>query len=294
MSKVERSNVFSSLLGNLGDLKVGQQEIALAEVDFNPSQPRKYLDPEALDTLAASIKERGVLEPILVRPVGKRFEVVAGERRTRAAKAAGLKTIPAVVKEIAGDDVLEIAIIENLQREDLNPVEETDGILQILSKRLNKPVEEVIDSLRNLYDEARGRVGNTGISKTEKHQIEGLFKTLGRFSVSSFYTNRIPILSLPLELLEVVRQGELNYTKAKLLTRVKDEKERLKLLKETLKKNLSREDLEQRLSSEKTTPANDLVSNVKRSLTLKRLEKLDKGKRKQIEKLLSEIEKLLR
>jgi len=103
----------------------GVRTIPVANIDPNPEQPRVIFDPASLDELAASIREHGVLQPILVRPLGgNRYQLVAGERRWRASKAAGLVTLPALVENIDDNTALEIALIENLQREDLSPLEE--------------------------------------------------------------------------------------------------------------------------------------------------------------------------
>jgi ParB family transcriptional regulator, chromosome partitioning protein len=104
---------------------VGVRVIPVANIESNPNQPRTVFDVDALHELAASIREHGVLQPILVRPLGQnRYQLVAGERRWRASKEAALVTIPALVEELDDDTALEIAIIENLQREDLSPLEE--------------------------------------------------------------------------------------------------------------------------------------------------------------------------
>jgi ParB/RepB/Spo0J family partition protein len=104
---------------------VGGRVIGVARSESNPEQPRMLYDEDALHELAASIREHGVLQPILVRPLGEnRYQLIAGERRWRASREAGLTTIPALVEEIDDDTALEIAIIENLQREDLSPLEE--------------------------------------------------------------------------------------------------------------------------------------------------------------------------
>lgn len=114
------------------DLGSMLQELPIARLHPNPRQPRDHFDEEALASLAASIKELGVLQPVLVRPVGDAFELVAGERRWRAAKRAGLQTIPALVRETTDDASLEQALVENLHREDLNPLEEAAAYKQLL------------------------------------------------------------------------------------------------------------------------------------------------------------------
>jgi ParB family chromosome partitioning protein len=108
------------------------QELPIGRLKPNPRQPRGHFDEEALTSLAASIKELGVLQPVLVRPVGDEFELVAGERRWRAAKRAGLQSIPALVRDTTDDASLEQALVENLHREDLNPLEEAAAYQQLL------------------------------------------------------------------------------------------------------------------------------------------------------------------
>ncbi len=101
----------------------GPREIAVALIDPNPEQPRRVFDADQLQNLAASILRHGVLQPVVVRRAGERFELIVGERRWRASRAAGLATIPAVEADVAPQDRLEIAIVENVQRHDLNPIE---------------------------------------------------------------------------------------------------------------------------------------------------------------------------
>ena len=108
-------------------------EISLDEIRSNPYQPRKIFDEEALNELAESIKEHGIVQPIIVKKSIKGYELVAGERRTKASRIAGLKTIPAIIKNFNDQEMMEIALIENIQRENLNPIEEAmayDNILK--------------------------------------------------------------------------------------------------------------------------------------------------------------------
>ncbi len=101
----------------------GPQEIDVDRIDPNPDQPRREFDPVALEQLARSIGQHGVLQPIVVREAGDRFELIMGERRFRASRLAGRKTVPAVIADVEPDDRLELAIVENVQRQDLNPIE---------------------------------------------------------------------------------------------------------------------------------------------------------------------------
>jgi ParB family chromosome partitioning protein len=116
--------------------------IGIDEIDPNPVQPRRIFEPERLQELANSIHAMGVIQPIVVRPSGSRYQLVAGERRWRAAKLAGLETIPAVIKEIPDDRLLEITLVENIQREDLNPIE-TAFAFDRLARELNLSHEQI-------------------------------------------------------------------------------------------------------------------------------------------------------
>lgn len=110
------------------------QEISLDAILPNPNQPRKSFESNSLEELAASMKQSGVLQPIVVRPYRTGYQLVVGERRWRAAKVAGLKTIPAVVREVTDAECLELALIENLLREDLNPMEEAEAYQRLLAE----------------------------------------------------------------------------------------------------------------------------------------------------------------
>ena len=109
-------------------------EIAIDQIDVNPNQPRKVFDSNALNELAASIKASGVIQPVIVRRQGAGYQLVAGERRWRAARQAGLPRIPAIVREVTDAESLELALIENLMREDLNPIEEAEAYRRLLAE----------------------------------------------------------------------------------------------------------------------------------------------------------------
>ncbi len=133
--------------------------LAIKDIIPNPKQPRGFFDDAALEELTSSIREKGVLQPLLVRPKGKGFEIVAGERRWRAAQRAGLEEVPVVIRELSDHETLEIALIENLQREDLNPLEEArafNALLELgstqddVAKAVGKARSTVTNSLRLL------------------------------------------------------------------------------------------------------------------------------------------------
>ncbi len=134
----------------------GILEIPTARIRPNPRQPRKRFDPDSLSTLMASIKEHGVIQPILVTETIDGYQLVAGERRLRAAQAAGLDRIPAVVRQLADRDQLQLALVENLQREDLDPIETADAY-----RRLIEEFGFTQDDLAGRVGRARSTVANT-------------------------------------------------------------------------------------------------------------------------------------
>ena len=133
----------------------GVEQVTLSELTVSVYQPRKRLDPEGVAELARSVAQKGVLQPLLVRPTDTGYEIVAGERRFRAAEQVGLKTVPVVVKTLSDRETLEIALIENVQREDLSAVEEARAFQQLLEFGMSQ--EEVADAV----GKSRSAVANT-------------------------------------------------------------------------------------------------------------------------------------
>ena len=136
------------------------QNISISLIDTNRNQPRKTFNDQSIQELAASIKENGLIQPITIKQNGNRYIIIAGERRFRACKALGLATIPAIIKELSPRQVMEVALIENLQREDLNPIEEAQAIKALMdeysltqfeiSEKLGKSRSVIANSLRLL------------------------------------------------------------------------------------------------------------------------------------------------
>lgn len=122
------------------------QNVFISDISPNPSQPRKHFDEPALVDLARSIKQHGVLQPIIITPAGKGYEIIAGERRWRASELAGVKTIPAIVREKRDQERLEIALIENVQRVDLSPLEQAVSI-EYLHQQFNLSYQQIADKL---------------------------------------------------------------------------------------------------------------------------------------------------
>lgn len=145
------------LKGGAGE---GVVEIGIEEIASNPFQPRTRMSEDSLEDLKQSISERGVLQPIIVRRKAGRYELVAGERRLRAAKLAGLEKVPAIIKQVSDGEALEIALVENLQREDLNPIDEARGYKELiqrfdltqeqLAKKIGKDRSTIANTLRLL------------------------------------------------------------------------------------------------------------------------------------------------
>ena len=133
----------------------GVREIEIARIRANPNQPRIQFDEEALDELAESIRQRGVLQPILLRPDGDDYLIVAGERRWRAAQRARLHAIPAIVRDIDDSATAELALIENIQRQDLNPLEEAEGYRQLIQRHGHTQ-----DDIGRLVHKSRSHVAN--------------------------------------------------------------------------------------------------------------------------------------
>ena len=272
--------------------------VNIDKIRLPAQQPRRYFDPEKLSQLVQSVKEHGILQPLLVRAVNGEFELVAGERRLRAAKEAGLTEVPIITKELSDLQTLQIALLENLQREDLNPVEETEGILELLSIELEVNSGEVISILNQVANAKKRGLELTENVSRQLEIIESVLSGVGRFSAESFRTSRLPLLNLPDDVLEILRQGKIEYTKARAIAKLKDDGERRELLDKVLNENLSLSEIKQlvkELTPGKTTPKETL--NARYSEIGKRLKNAqvweDAKKTKKLEKLLGDLEQLL-
>lgn len=302
---VDRSAVFDAILGGLTDEDAVESgaTLPLRAIRFNDRQPRKHISEEGLSDLAASIRDRGVLEPVIVRRAGGGYELVAGERRTRAASLAGLEEIPAIVVDIGDREALEIAIIENLQREDLNAVEETEAVLGLLEMELDASRREVTQVLQALYNEERGRITGKKVGEKERQRVQTLFTRLGRFSISSFVSNRLPILEFPESLLAAVREGRLAFTKAQAIARVSDPDDRERLLAVAVSEDLSLSQIRRRITELRAGRAalvqrgvgshldatQRLVSSTKRLLNKRRLVALPPERLSRVNQLLEAL-----
>jgi len=188
----------------------GKTEIDIDKIRANPYQPRKQFDEKALKELSDSIKENGVFQPILIRQSISGYELVAGERRLRAAKLAGLKKIPAIIVEFDDRQMMEISLLENIQRENLTPIEEAKAYDQLIKKL--------------------------------KYTQEELSKHLGKSRAN--IANMLRLLSLPGEVQELVNEGKLSYGQARTLLSLEDEESMIELAERTVKEGLSVRELE--------------------------------------------------
>ena len=272
--------------------------ISISQIIRPAHQPRRYFDEAALHRLANSVKEKGILQPLLVRPLnGGNYELIAGERRYKAAIIAELKEVPVLTQELSDPEAYELALMENLQREDLNPVEETEGILELLSRKMGKQRDEVISLFHKSAHPQRKTV-NTGIHKNELEMIERVFTVVGQLTPESFRTNRLPLLNLPAYLLEALKQGQIEYSKARVIGRVKEPKKAQKLLTEAIKENLSRKEIEERVRqlNQKKPRSSRLEKHLDSTITQVKKAKLWKQpeKKKRLEEILRELEQLLK
>ncbi|MBD1866452.1 ParB/RepB/Spo0J family partition protein [Leptolyngbya sp. FACHB-671] len=307
MSTKRQRTQYSALSGVNAFLSSGSKNNAeqsanttlIGNIQLPHRQPRRYFDPVKMEQLTQSVKEHGILEPLLVRRlVGDEYELVAGERRYRAAQEAGLDEVPISVRELNDEQALQIALIENLQREDLNPIEETEGILDLLAITLQISREEVISTLNTAaHAKRKGEEIADNVIRKNLDRIEKVFALVGTLTPESFRTNRLPLLNLPEEILEALRTGKLEYTKARAIAKLKDPEQRQRLLEKTVAENLSLTQVKQEIKQQsplKTEPLdfNRRISNIEQVIRRKGLLN-DVEKRQEIDKLLKSLESLI-
>lgn len=203
-------SIFDDGAGFLEGNDSGLLTLKIGDIEPNKEQPRKEFDPEQLNLLAGSISKHGVIQPLTVRQKDGTYQIVAGERRWRAAKIAGLTEVPVRVMELTDAETAQIALIENLQREDLNPIEEANGY-KVLSEKYGLKQEEIAVSV----GKARSSI-----------------------------TNAMRLLELPEEVKELTKQGKLSQGHCKALLSLQDEVKQLELAHKTAAEGLSVRQLE--------------------------------------------------
>lgn len=203
-------NFLSEIDNGSSSATTGSAKVKISEIRPNPYQPRKEFDQTGLQELADSIKENGVFQPILVRKSLQGYELVAGERRLRASKLAGLKEIPVIVKDFGDKEMMEISLLENIQRKDLTPIEEASAYEQLI-KKLNYTQEQ-------------------------------LAKRIGKSRAN--VTNLLRLLTLPNEVQKLVNDGKLSYGQARTLLALDSEDKIINLANRCVKEGLSVRELE--------------------------------------------------
>ena len=271
----------------------GQGETLPLSALVPQAQPRRRF--EGLEALAESIREKGVLQPLLVRPLGNgRYAIVAGERRYRAARMAGLAEVPVRVLDVGEREARLLALLENLQREDLNPYEETLGVLELLSEDLGKSREGVVSLLERMRKEKRGVAAQNVLGTPETQRVEEVFRALGRMTWESFVQTRLPLLSLPGDLREALEAGAIAYTAALELKKVKDPGVRARLLEEA-KGGLSLRELKARVREvmAKEQAPQPLPKKIAARLARLDLEALPPEKQQEVKRHLEALQALL-
>ena len=211
--------------------------VNIDDIKPNASQPRKNFDEEKLEELAASIEAHGLIQPIVLRKLGKGYEIVAGERRWRAARMAGLKEVPCIVKELSDEENMLLAIIENMQREDLNPIEEAEGIKQM------------IDTYGLTQEQVSYSVGKS----------------------RPYITNSLRLLKLPGKVQELTAAGEITTGHARALASIKSQQKQIDLAKRAARDGLSVRQIE-KLARETKTPEKKTAKKKAKSADEKRVE----------------------
>lgn len=205
MKKLGLGRGLDALLPETNDLENTVSMISITELDRNPDQPRRDFDEEALQTLAESIKEAGVLQPLLVVEKEGRYRIVAGERRFRAARIAGLEAVPCIIRDFSPEEQMEAALIENIQREDLNAIEEAAAVRQLM------------DSCGYTQEKAAKRLGKS------------------RPAVA----NLLRLLTLPREVQDAVIAGKLSAGHARVLAGLENEEIQIALAQKAIREALS-------------------------------------------------------
>jgi len=196
----------------------GISYININDIKPNEGQPRKTFDDEKINELADSIQEHGLIQPIVLRKSGKGYEIVAGERRWRACRKAGLKEIPCIIKELTDEENMLIAIIENMQREDLNPIEEAEGLNQMIV--------------------------TYGLTQAE------VSKSVGKSR--PYITNALRLLKLPSEIREMLSEGKLTTGHARAIAGVSSKAEQIRIAEKVIKEGLSVREIEKLKRSDNT------------------------------------------
>ncbi|NJM98558.1 MAG: ParB/RepB/Spo0J family partition protein [Phormidesmis sp. RL_2_1] len=276
--------------------------IPIDKIVTSPLQPRQFFSQASIDSLAKAFKEHGFRGALNVRPKADgTYELVAGERRWRAAHQAQLEKVRCIVDAYTDEEALEFSLMENLQREDLSKLEETEGVLHFIEVKLGIAREQAVSIIRTEGHSDKASRSDVAPSE-ELRKIEGLL-SLFNIGLQTFRTKNLRTLSLPTDLKTAHLEQNLPYSSALELSKLKDDDERQKILAEVLQKGMSFRNIKSQVQDalEKRTKSSNQEDRalVKRFDEVARQAKKSQrsfenaSKRKRIEKLLSELESLL-
>lgn len=213
--------LFADNLVELEEQPKSESTVRLSQIEPDKNQPRKHFEEEAMEQLASSIKEHGLIQPIIVTPIdGERYRIIAGERRWRACRMAGLEEVPVLIRDYTPQEISEISLIENLQREDLNPIEEALGYRNLME----------------LYGMTQEKIAET-VSKSR-----------------SAVANTLRLLALPEQILDFIKTGELSAGHARALLSVEDADTQLALANKIITEGLSVRQAEELVKKSKSAP----------------------------------------
>lgn len=274
--------------------------VPIAELSPAEWQPRRYFDPVKITELANSFINFGFKGTVNVRQKNdKKYEIIAGERRYRAAIEAGLESIPCVIAEYTDEQALEFSLIENLVREDLSKLEETEGVLDFLAIKLSKSRDEIIATIRVEGHPTSFNRGNVS-PESNIGKINSILNQFG-INLDTFRAKNLLLLKLPHDLKSSHLSGKLSYTKAIELNKIKDDTIRKELLEETLSEDLAISDIKKKVSdirnSRNTTQDQELENfMIRLNMARKRIQKIDltrdQNRLKRLNELVEEIEAL--
>lgn len=295
---LDRKSIFSSILGEARDEASASDVMTLPVTALSPmtGQPRRQFDERKLDELASSIMARGVLQPLIVRrkTADGRYEIVAGERRWRAAHRAGLTEVPVIVRPLDDHEAFEVAIIENLQRTDLDPIDRADATARLIAVELGIDVAQVPARLSKVRAELRRAKETTEYRQAleDAERLDAMFRVIGG-SWQTYLVHHLPILRFPHDVLTAMREG-LEHAKGRVIARVADEEVRGHLIGLAVR-GATVEELRaeiDRPTGKALVPGH--VARVRSALAnWQRIEELPARRRRAVEELLDRLDRLL-
>lgn len=307
------AEAMDNIISDLVDDNEVVTSVATRIIKDNPWQPRRHLDSNSMNDLIENVKLNGIIQPLLLNLRDNQYFLIAGQRRLAAARHLGFANVPARVFEVSDEEARVISVTENLSREDLNPIDETDAVLGLLALRLGTDTEGVRSILERL-DRITRSVNVSNDIDSEPHMdaqvkaelserdaeylqvVQQTFTRLGRYTWRSFIKSRLPLLRLPDDVVGAIRGGTLQYTKGLEIGRIQDNAQRQALLKRTIEEGLSFKNVQaavrdalKRNQKKTLSPIDDL----KKRLTSRRIAKLPEDKKIRVNELLMELKKLV-